>query len=187
MEHRFAKKIVGAIERQLSKPAYFNKDVSEETKELISETQMVTSGCEGHFVVLDWHSAKHVGSMSISTVSELQVVSRSRYLESKEMNNDSYLGGEYKWARSSEEANKINSLEHAFFEKVSVYREQALYGKEQAKRRKEVRVLKLFDRCKIHEGPVTKASIHISRDFTIEDMQIDTSYLKNIIAPTLKI
>ena len=148
---------------------------------------MGTSGCEGHFVVLDWHSAKHVGSMSISTVSELQVVSRSRYLESKEMNNDSYLGGEYKWARSSEEANKINSLEHAFFEKVSVYREQALYGKEQAKRRKEVRVLKLFDRCKIHEGPVTKASIHISRDFTIEDMQIDTSYLKNIIAPTLKI
>ena len=145
-----------AIERQLSKPAYFHKDVLEETKKLILKTPMVTSGCEGHFAVLDWRATKHVGSMSISTVNDLKVVSCNRYLEGKEMNNDSYLGDEQKWARSSEEGKKVNSWEYTFFEKVSVYREQTLYAKEQAKRRKQVRVIKLFYKCKTHGEPVIK-------------------------------
>ena len=63
-----------AIVCQLSKQAYFHKDASEETKELMLKTPMINSGCESHFAVLVWHAAKHGGSMPINTVNDSQVV-----------------------------------------------------------------------------------------------------------------
>ena len=88
----------------------------------------------------------------------------------------SYLAAQYKWARSSEEAKKVNSLEQDFLKKVSVFREQALYGKEQEKWRKQKQVLKLLNQCKTYGGPVTKTSIFILEDFTLEDLQIETRF-----------
>ena len=41
--------------------------------------------------------------------------------------------------------------------------------------------------CKSHGELVTKTSIHIIQDFTLENLQIETSYLKNTIAPNLEI
>ena len=79
------------IECQLSKQAYFNKDVSEETKKLMLKAPMVNNGWESHFTVLDSCAAKHDRSMQINTVNNLQVVSYNKFLESKEMNNTSYL------------------------------------------------------------------------------------------------
>ena len=79
------------IECQLSKQAHFNKDVSEETKKLMLKAPMVNNGWESHFTVLDSCAAKHDRSMQINTVNNLQVVSYNKCLESKEMNNTSYL------------------------------------------------------------------------------------------------
>ena len=63
---------------------------------------MLSSGCQSHFAVLEWRVAKHGGSKSISTVNDLQVVSYNIFLDSKEMNDNSCLAAQYKWARSSE-------------------------------------------------------------------------------------
>ena len=60
-------------------------------------------------------------------------------------------------------------------------------GKEQAKLRKQEGKLKLLDPCKTHGGPVGKTSIQILEDFTLKHLQIGTRYLKNKIAPNLKI
>lgn len=40
---------------------------------------------------------------------------------------------------------KVNSLKQDSLEKVSVFKEQALYGKEQAKRRTQEKVIKSLD------------------------------------------
>ena len=85
MEYRCAKKVAEVIEHQLSRQAYFNKDVSEETGGLIWKAPTVNSSCESHFAVIDWHAIKHGGSMPISIVSYAQVVSYNRFLGSKEM------------------------------------------------------------------------------------------------------
>ena len=71
---------------------------------------IVNSGCESHFTDLDWCAAKHGGSIPISTVSDLQVVSYNRYLWSKEMNDTSHIVVQYKWARSSKEVKKKKKL-----------------------------------------------------------------------------
>ena len=47
------KKVAEAIEQQLSRQDYLNKDFSEETKVLVSMAPVVNSGCESHFIVLD--------------------------------------------------------------------------------------------------------------------------------------
>ena len=44
-----------------------------------------------------------------------------------------------------------------------------------------------MDHAKTHGIPVTKTSIHILQDFTLEDLQIETRYLNNTIAPNLEI
>ena len=71
----------------------------------------------------------------------------------------------------------------AFLEKVSEFRTQDIYVKELAKWKKREQVLKLFDQCKTHWGPVT----HILEDFKLKDLQIETCYLKNTITPNLRI
>lgn len=68
-------------------------------------------------------------------------------------------------------------MEQDFLEEVSVFREQVLYGKEQAKRRKLESVLKFLDQCKFHGGPVKKISILILEDFTLEDLQFETVFV----------
>ena len=81
----------------------------------------------------------------------------------------------------------MNSLEQDFLEKVSVFKEQALYGKKQAKSRKQEKKLKLLHQYKTPGGPVAKTSTHILEDFTLKHLQIETRYLKNKIVPKLKI
>ena len=44
---------------------------------------MVNSSCESHFVVLDWRAAKHGGSMPMSTVNDLQIVSYNIFREQR--------------------------------------------------------------------------------------------------------
>ena len=83
-----------------------HKDVSEEIKKTKSKASAVNNGCEINFAVLDWHGAKTGKSMPISTVSDLEAMSYKRYLESKKINDRSYLAAQYKWARSSEKAKK---------------------------------------------------------------------------------
>ena len=71
--------------------------------------------------------------MLITTVSDWQV---NRFLDHV---------AQYKWARSSQKAKKVDSLKQDSLEKVSVFKEQALYGKEQAKRRTQEKVIKSLD------------------------------------------
>ena len=66
-----------------------------------------------------------------------------------------------------------------------MFREQGLYGKEQAKQRYKEWALEWSDNCKTHRAQVTKTSDHIIPDFTLEELQIETCYLKNTIAPNI--
>ena len=74
---------------------------------------------------------------------------------------------------------KVNFLEQDSLEKVLVFKEQALCGKGQAKRRTQEKVLKLLDHHKRHEGQVTKTCIHILEYLTLKDVQIETCHLNN--------
>ena len=104
---------------------------------------MVNSGDESH---------QKIGEECQSAKSVICTLSYNRFLGCKEMNNPSYLAAQYKWASSSEEAKKTNSLEQYFLKKFSVFIEQALCRKKETKWRKQERVLKLWDQCKIHGG-----------------------------------
>lgn len=138
------KKVVKAIDHQLSKQT--SKNVSKETKELMWKVIIVNSGCESHFTVLDWCAAKHGGSIPISTVSDLQVVSYNRYLWSKEMNDTSHIVVQYKWARSSKEVKKKkNYLKQYFLETFPVFTEQGLSGKEPASKAKKTRGIHMIE------------------------------------------
>ena len=103
------------------------------------------------------------------------------------MKDPNYIADQYKWARTSAEAKAVNDLEKEFLEKVVLFKKQALYGKQEAKRKKQERVLKLLDQCKAHGGPVTKTSIDLLDELTLEDLRIEALYLKNTLAPQLKI
>ena len=79
MEYRCAKKVAKVIEHQLSEQTCFNQDVLEETNELMWKAPIVNSSCETHFAILNWSAAKHGGSMPISTVSYVLVVSYDNF------------------------------------------------------------------------------------------------------------
>ena len=78
-------------------------------------------------------------------------------------------------------------FEQQFLEKVSIFKEQSLYGKEEAKRKKQATVLKLLDQCKEHGGPVTQTCVHLLEKWNIEQLRLETLFLKNTLSSHLKI
>ena len=118
--------------------------------------------------------------MPVNTISYLHVVSYNEYLTSEEMKDPNYIADQYKWARTSAEAKAVNDLEKEFFEKVVLFKEQALYGKQEAKRKKQEQVLKLLDQCKSHGGSSDENDL--LDELTLEDLWIETLSLNNTLA-----
>ena len=120
---------------------------------------MVNSGDESH---------QKSGEECQSAKSVICTLSYNRFLGCKEMNNSSYLAAQYKWASSSEEAKKTNSLEQYFLEKFSVFIEQgtSFMSKEGNKMKKTRASAKIVGSVQNSWGPFLKKNPYAIRFYS---------------------
>ena len=118
-----AEKVVEALERQISKVLFFRTDdeakIDDETKAKLAYAPLTNSGCESRMAQLDVRVKFCGGSMPINTISDMQNISANKYLLTNEFDDPKNVDELFKWARTSDEAKKVNEMEKEFLNKVS--------------------------------------------------------------------
>ena len=108
-----ADNIHDAMERQLSKMAFFCGPVSEETLSKMSFAPLTNSGCESRQAELDVRVKHSGGSAPLETLSDKQIVSVNGYLLQPIFETEG-AGKEWLWARSSAETKACRELKQEF-------------------------------------------------------------------------
>ena len=92
----------------------------------------------------------------------------------------------WKWASNSPQAKLIKAMEKDFMDQVKAVEVMAVKAKENAKRKKDEKVMEILEECKLHGGPLTLADIE--RIDVLDDDQVtaEASYLKKTMAPNIR-
>lgn len=93
---------------------------------------------------------------------------------------------EWKWARTSDEVKAVKLLNKDFLETVKSAKSLSLKKKEELKRKKENRMFKLLDVCKLQGGPITVASIDVVNSMDEKQLLNEIAYLRATVAPNIK-
>ena len=91
-----------------------------------------------------------------------------------------------KWARTSEEVANVKKEERNFIHTVKNANRLSVLKKEELKKKKSVKVLKLLDTCKAHSGPVTPTSVDILDGLNDKQLLAEVCYLRATIAPDIR-
>ena len=94
----------------------------------------------------------------------------------------------WKWARTSENVAAVKAIEANYLQtvKMSKKKKMALLKKEELKRRKTQRTMKLLDTCGNHHGPVTQESILLVDTPIEKELTSEIGYLKATVAPDIR-
>lgn len=161
-----AKQIKVAIERQLGMSNFFldgdDEDIPDE------KTPKTNLGCESEFGHVTNDLRKSGGSTSLSIVerySNKHIVGRNwgrnKYYENErwESLSSKEKRTKWKWASNSPQAKQVMAMEKEFTEQVKAVGVLAVKAKENAKRKKDEKVMQILEECKMHGGPLTVADI----------------------------
>ena len=102
-------KIIGALNRQLSKIAFFRNEIDAEIIHKMEKAPLTDSACESHMAQLDVRVDYCGGSALINTISDKQVIAVNKYFMSAEFSKQD-AGELFKWARNADEAKNANQL-----------------------------------------------------------------------------
>lgn len=162
-----ALEIVEALERQLSKMAFFRNESSPETIIKMLKAPLTNSGCESRLAQLDVRVDYCGGSAPINTISDKQVVAVNDYFSTEEFKSEN-TGDLFKWARNSNEAKEVNKLQA------------------EKKQKKIMRAVKLATICQGHGGPITIDNIEKLDILTEPQLVNEVFYLKATVASEIK-
>jgi len=73
---------------------------------------------------------------------------------------------EWKWARKSNAAETAREIESNFLFMVRERKKLALLKKEELKRKKTKKTMKILNECKLHGGPLTPDSLILLNELT---------------------
>lgn len=182
------------LNRQLSQMTYFTASPNDtSTESTIDEVKLqhaplTNLGCESEFAKLDNKIRVSGGSTSVPTYSRKNVISTNGLLVDSEFVNmpEEERLKRWKWARKSDEVIRVKKLEKDFIETVKVACRLALLKKEQMKKKKLEKTLKLLDICKEHSGPMSPATIYLLNNLNEKKLLAEIGYLRVTIAPDIR-
>ena len=154
--------------------------MDDDTKKKMVKAPLTNSGCEGRFSDLGNRAKASGGCAPITTISDKQIVSATKFLVSDEFQAD-VKGNMFKWARMPSEVKEAEKLTEEFMRDVEAAKRQA----NMEKHRRYLRAIKLGEVCKMHGGPVSGDNLldvldegHVTKEVL---------FLKATIASELKI
>ena len=187
-----------AMVRQLEYVDYYTQD---EDEEIVDDTGVSTSatdklkfapltnsGCESQFADLDNSVKKFGGTAKVGSLSNKHVVRKNKLFETEEWKkmNLQEKKSKFAWARGSPQAKRVAQMQNEWIEKVSDAKCLALIGKESKKKKKNQRSLKLLEKCKEHNGPVTQGTTSMLDRLTDAQLVTEVRYLRVTIAPNIR-
>ena len=92
----------------------------------------------------------------------------------------------WKWARSSEQVKKVRKLETDFLNTVHVSKKLSLLKKEEIKKKKAQRSIKILEECKKHGGPITPNTLNTLNGLVETQLLHEIAYLRATIAPNIR-
>ena len=154
----------------------------------IAYAPLTNLGCESEFAKLDNRISISGGSTSIETLSRKNVILTNRLLVDPTFTQQSSdeKRSRWKWARTSEEVANVKKVERNFIHTVKNANRLSVLKKEELKKKKTLKVLKLLDTCKAHSGPVTPNSIDILDSLNEKQLFAELCYLRATVAPDIR-
>lgn len=183
-----AASIVSGVKNQLEKVAYFTKDVSPELEEKMKLAPLTNSGCESRAGQLGVMTNFVGGTTGIQTLSNKQIVKVNGYLKTSDFNSDTRTSDLFKWARTSSECKKVKEINKEFNARVNLTKMASLKAKEELKKKKAARVVKLVVECHKHGGPITESNIDkLLKALTYDQIVTEVSLIKATVAKEVKL
>ena len=182
-----AAKVVDNIERQLNQMVFFRGEVDNHTVSKMKHAPLTNLGCESRMAQFDNMVKFSGGSAHISTLSDKQVDSTYKYLLHHNLDDAEVCKEEFKWAKTSNEAQMVNELQKEYFEQVKATKNFALKEKENVKKRKVQRACHLLSQCRQHGGPISLDNIDLLDSLDEKQIILEATYLKATIAKEIKL
>ena len=186
LESKCATKILEGLERQLSKVGIFRGEFTEETIEKLKHAPLTNSGCESRQAQLDVRVKHSGGSAPLQNISNKQTVAVNGYLKTSDFDDLEKAGELFKWARTADEAKKVRQMQKEFNAKVESVKFAALKKKENLKKKRFERSLKLYSKCSEHGGPLTADNLEKMEDLQYKELVAEVSYIKSTIGKDIK-
>ena len=80
----------------------------------------------------------------------------------------------------------VKAIEANYLQTVKMSKKLALLKKEEFKRKKTQRTMKLLDTCENHHGPMTQESILLVDTLIQKELIPETGYLRATVAPDIR-
>ena len=154
---RILAECIEGLERQIADVPFLTKECSSDEDKKLMYPPISNLGCESKIGWLDNRLKISGGTTSVNTLSNKNIVATNKYLISEEFVGltEEERKKEWKWSRTSEECKEVRLLTKAFLHRVKEAKKLSLRNKEAQKKKKFVRILKLYDTCKKHGGPIS--------------------------------
>lgn len=187
--------VIISLRRQLSATSFFNSVPGCQSKyeeqpdlEKLKKAPLTNLGCEGQFAKFDNRVKVGGGSSSVETLSKKNIVSTNSLLtdDSFTFLSESERREQWKWARNSDETEEARIKHKAFLSNVQAASELSLRKKEDLKRKRNLRMIKLLEVCKEHGGPITPQNIDKLNALNSKQLSDEVSYLKLTISPNMR-
>lgn len=186
---------VESLRRQLSASSFFNaipgcssaSDLQPDMDKL-QKAPLTNLGCEGEFAKLDNRLKVTGGSTSVETLSRKNIVATNKLLidSSFEDRTEFERLEDWKWARTSEETKAVRDLQKEFLSNIKAAAHLSVLKKEEVKKKRNTRMLKLLEKCKEHEGPLTPQTVDKVDELVTAQLLSEVSYLKATISPNIR-
>jgi len=181
------KEVIETVERQLADVPFFIGDTSiDETK--LQYAPITNLGAEGEFAKLDNRIAISGGTTSVKCHGQKNIISTNRLLvdPSFQRLTTEDRTREWKWARTSDATEDAREIEANFLSTVKVTKKLALLKKEELKKKKAGKTLKILDECKLHGGPLTPDSLDCVNELTEKQLLAEIKFLRCTTAPDIR-
>ena len=180
--------VIDTIKQQLSQMKFFSEDKNLKDPKM-KYALLTNMGCEGEFAKISNRIDVSGGSTDkYLTHSRKNIVSTDKYLTSEAFisKSEEEKLKTWKWARSSNEVKKAKEIERRFIDNVGISNKLAILRKEQVKKRKTERTLKMLDACKSHGGPLSLSNLHSLDTLNQDQLLLETSFLRSTVAPNIR-
>ena len=171
--------VAETIERQMLMAPFFRDDQGGQTD--LTGVPLTNLSCESFMAELDNELKHSGGAVSCRTVSRKYIIKTNQYLESKEFLGLSHAGKRKKWSygSNSPEAKAVEKLYDDHTNLVMEVKILTAEAKQKTKANKFKSMLKTFESCKGHGGPVTKETTGILDGFNEKQLLLEISHLRN--------
>ena len=127
------------------------------------------------------------GSETVASISR-KVVSTNKLLKQADFTkqSESERRKKWTWAKNIPEAIQMEEFQKSFLLTVHLSKQLALRKKEEIKREKRGRLIKIIDTCKLHGGPITEESLNLLEKLLENELISEICYFRLTSVPNIK-